>query len=73
MRWWVTDFAHEGQVLDLNNLTDPASGWTLSDATGVNNMRRICGNGTLNGQAPAFLLTPLIDMIETIGIASAAP
>jgi hypothetical protein len=60
-------------VLDLNSLKDPASGWTLSDATGVNNMPKFAGTVILNGQAHAFLLTPVVEMIETIGIPSAAP
>jgi hypothetical protein len=44
-------------MVDLNNLLDPAAGWTLSNATGINDAGQVCGNGTLNGQPHAFLLT----------------
>ena len=44
---------------DLNKFLDPNSGWVLSDATGINELGQICGNGTLNGQGHSFLLTPV--------------
>ncbi|HUO11109.1 MAG TPA: hypothetical protein VM008_22605 [Phycisphaerae bacterium] len=48
----------DGTMVDLNTLIDPASGWVLEEATGINNVGQITGNGTLNGQPQAFLLTP---------------
>ncbi|HEY1683864.1 MAG TPA: hypothetical protein VGG19_03800 [Tepidisphaeraceae bacterium] len=47
-------------MVDLNNLIDPNSGWTLREAMGINNAREIVGygiNGT--GAEDAFLLTPI--------------
>jgi probable HAF family extracellular repeat protein len=44
-------------MLDLNTLIPPGSGWTLSSATGINISGQIVGNGTINGQQHAFLLT----------------
>ena len=49
-----------GKVYDLNTQVDNASGWTLVSATGVNNAGQIAGNGYLNGQLTAFLLTPVV-------------
>ena len=48
----------EGQLLDLNDLLIPNSGWILDAATGINETGQICGNGRHNGQNRAFLLTP---------------
>ncbi len=48
----------DGRVYDLNALTAPASGWILTAATGINSRGQIVANGTLHGQARAFLLTP---------------
>jgi probable HAF family extracellular repeat protein len=42
---------------DLNTLIPPDSGWTLSSATGINVFGQIVGDGTVNGQYHAFLLT----------------
>lgn len=47
-----------GAMRDLNSLIDPGSGWTLKEATGVNNWGQIVGFGTVNGQTHAFLLSP---------------
>ena len=46
-----------GKMIDLNTLIDPSLGWDLQDATGVNNAGQITGNGTINGQTHAFLIT----------------
>jgi hypothetical protein len=46
-------------MVDLNGLIDPASGWTLAAARDINDSGWIVGTGTLNGQARAFLLTPV--------------
>ncbi len=47
-----------GQTSDLNDLIDPASGWTLREATDVNDAGQIVGTGEVNGETHAFLLTP---------------
>lgn len=47
-----------GHLLDLNSLLSPGSGWTLQDATGINDLGQIVGTGTFNGQNQAFLMTP---------------
>jgi hypothetical protein len=45
-------------VQPLNNLIDPALGWTLWYASGINNAGQIAGTGFVNGQRHAFRLTP---------------
>ncbi len=47
-----------GQVLDLNSLIPPGSGWHLDEAFGINNAGQIVGQGTIDGNQRAFLLTP---------------
>ena len=47
-----------GQVIDLNTLIPGDSGWTLRFAHGINNRGQIVGDGMINGQFRAFLLTP---------------
>jgi probable HAF family extracellular repeat protein len=49
----------DGQMLDLNNLIAASSGWMLTDATGINTDGQIVGDGTIDGEDHAFLLTPL--------------
>jgi probable HAF family extracellular repeat protein len=44
-------------TLDLNTVIPPDSGWTLNSATGINLFGQIVGNGTVNAQSHAFLLT----------------
>ena len=46
---------------DLNNLIDRTLGWTLTDATGINESGQIVGYGTIASGGPihAFLLTPI--------------
>ena len=46
-------------LYDLNDLIDPASGWELRGAVGINNAGQIIGYGTLNGILAPFLLTPV--------------
>ena len=48
---------HSG-MWDLNDLIPANSGWVLNSATGINILGQIVGNGTINGQDHAFLLTP---------------
>jgi len=47
----------DGDAIDLNTLVQ-APGWTLSSATGINDVRQIVGVGIRDGQARAFLLNP---------------
>jgi probable HAF family extracellular repeat protein len=50
----------DGVMLDLNDLIDPASGWTLSYASGINDLGLIVGQGdNPAGESHAFLLVPL--------------
>lgn len=52
-------FLHsDGQMIDLNTRIDPASGWVLNAALGINRQGQIVGVGTQNGQHRTFLLTP---------------
>ena len=52
-----------GVMQNLNNLIPPNSGWTLTEATGINDSGQICGygfySGNSSGQYEAFLLTPI--------------
>jgi hypothetical protein len=43
----------------LQNLVAPGSGWTLDQATQINDDGQIAGIGVLNGVAEAYLLTPV--------------
>ena len=43
---------------NLNNLIDPASGWRLDRATGINDAGQIVGEGLFNGDLHVFLLVP---------------
>ena len=57
LRAVLTDTNGNG-LIDLNSLVDPGLGWTLTSATGINDLGMITGVGTLNGRDHAFLLTP---------------
>lgn len=46
-----------GSIYDLNDLIDPASGWRLYSAEGINERGQIVGFGSFGGQSRAFLLT----------------
>ena len=48
----------KAKMTDLNELIPADSGWTLVAATGINGVGEIVGNGRINGQTHAFLLTP---------------
>jgi probable HAF family extracellular repeat protein len=56
-------FTHSDRLgsIDLNDAIAADSGWVLSLAKGVNADGQIVGEGTLNGQATTFLLTPVKD------------
>lgn len=48
-----------GHMLDLTSLLPSGSGWTLQDAYGINSLGQIVGDGVVNGQEEAFLMTPV--------------
>jgi len=53
-------FYSAGVRSDLNALIDPTLGWTLQDATGINDKGQIVGYGlSPAGETHAFLLTPI--------------
>ena len=58
---------------DLNELIPVNAGWVLSEAHGINDNGMIVGNGLLNGQPRAFLLTPTsgTDTIAPVAVAKA--
>ncbi len=48
-----------GKTMDLNGLIDPNSGWTLTEADGINDQGQIVGKGVSpDGHTHGFLLTP---------------
>ncbi len=47
-----------GPLVDLNTLLPPDSGWVLLSANAINDAGQIVGEGSLNGEPRAFLLTP---------------
>ena len=62
----------DGVMQDLNNLIDPNSGWTLFDATGINDAGQIVGEGANSlGQNHAFLLTPVVPEPSTFVLLAA--
>ena len=54
---FVADF---GFVVSLNSFLPPDSGFTLTDAFGINDSGQICANGIKDGQVHAFRLTPVL-------------
>jgi hypothetical protein len=46
------------QMWNLNDLIDPASGWELLAAEGINNRGMIVGYGRLRAEIRSFLLVP---------------
>ena len=49
-----------GEMVDLNALIDPTSGWTLHEAYAINNSGQVVGAGAnALGTTRAFLLTPV--------------
>ncbi len=49
---------NDGTMYDLITKVSNATGWTLQVAEGINANGWIVGNGTKNGMARGFLLTP---------------
>jgi probable HAF family extracellular repeat protein len=54
-------FWEKGNIFDLNNFIANDSGWFLTEATGINDVGQIVGQGTINGKKRAFLLNPVAD------------
>jgi probable HAF family extracellular repeat protein len=50
---------HGGEIVDLNSVIAPASGWELLSAAAINDVGQITGQGKINGEYHAFLLTPI--------------
>jgi probable HAF family extracellular repeat protein len=46
-------------MVDLNTLIDPLSGWELLDAADINDAGQIAGQGVINGEYHAYLITPI--------------
>jgi probable HAF family extracellular repeat protein len=46
-------------MVDLNTLIDPLSGWELLDASAINDAGQITGQGLIDGEYHAYLLTPI--------------
>lgn len=49
----------DGLMVDLNQLLPEGSSWELMEARDINNNGQIVGWGFINGEAHAFLLTPV--------------
>ncbi len=49
----------EGLMLDIHDLIDPTTGWVLRNARAINGSGQIVGDGHINGENHAFLLTPI--------------
>ena len=55
-------FLFDGNAfLSLDSLIPSGTGWLLSIAEDINSSGQIVGYGTLNGEANAFLLTPVVE------------
>jgi len=46
-------------MIDLNTLIDPLSGWELLDGSDINDAGQITGQGLINDEYHAYLLTPV--------------
>ncbi len=60
-----------GAVYDLNSLIDPSSGWTLEQATGINDLGQIVAVGYRDGEGHAVLMTPVPEP-NAVGLAGTA-
>ena len=49
-----------GMLFNLNTLVSNGTGWTLENAFGINDAGQIVGDGLINGETHAFLLTPTL-------------
>lgn len=57
-----------GEMVDLNTLLPPNTGWNLTEARDINDAGQIVGTGTINGQNHAFLMTPKVEEDVQISI-----
>ena len=48
----------------LSSLISPTSGWSNLSATAINDEGQIVGQGLINGQEQAFLMTPMAETPE---------
>lgn len=55
-----------GRIVDLNTLIPADSGWQLQQALGINDADQIVGQGLINGQLHAFLMTPNWDVSSAL-------
>ena len=62
---------HDGVMSNLNSLIESASGWVLTNATGINEYNEIVGMGLYYGQPRAFILraSPGLGLFGTNGLA----
>ena len=62
---------HDGTMSNLNSLIETASGWILTNATGINEFNEIVGTGLYYGQPRAFILraSPGLGLFGTNGLA----
>ena len=61
-----------GEMVDLNTLLEPGSGWVLLSANAINDAGQITGEGLLGDDVRAFLLTPPVNSDTTPPVISAA-
>ena len=54
-----------GELTNLNDAIDPASGWDLDNVSDINDQGWIIGYGDLNGEDKAFLLRPCPACVPT--------
>ena len=47
---------HKGDLIDLNSLLPPNSGWELMEANGINDDGYVVGSGSHPGASGAFVL-----------------
>ena len=46
-------------MIDSNGLIDPMSGWTLLEASDIDDCGQIAGHGLIDAYGHGFLLTPI--------------
>jgi hypothetical protein len=66
-------FVYDGSAIyNLQDLVEPTSltGWVLTEANDINDRGQIVGNGYLNGQPRAYLLTPIPEPSSTCLLAT---
>jgi probable HAF family extracellular repeat protein len=61
-----------GVLLDLNALIPSGTGWTLTTGWAINDRGQITGIGNINGEAHAFLLTPVATKTASVQLPIAA-